>query len=132
MRPAAQVGYERRYLERASITWADTEKGRGPTGRSIRSANPSIVRNYFKPWQMEGQHSTPPVISSMSIQCPFRGMDIANLGGQASIWSGHLQEIFFQKRLQALPGQFVLNLKGLVETAHRRNPVTAYSLARSP
>ncbi len=36
VRPVAQSGYEEGYLDTANITWADTERGRGPTGTAIR------------------------------------------------------------------------------------------------
>jgi signal transduction histidine kinase len=52
----AQKGFEDGYLEAANITWADTERGRGPTGKAIRTKKPSIVRNIlqdpnFAPWR---------------------------------------------------------------------------------
>src|SRR5262249_19243341 len=37
VRPVAQAGFEDGYLERANITWADVERGRGPTGTAIRT-----------------------------------------------------------------------------------------------
>jgi len=37
IRPVAQTGYEVGYLENAAITWADTERGRGPTGTAVRT-----------------------------------------------------------------------------------------------
>ena len=36
VRPIARYGHEDGYLDRAHITWADTERGRGPTGTAIR------------------------------------------------------------------------------------------------
>jgi signal transduction histidine kinase len=55
VRPVAQKGFEDGYLETANITWADTERGRGPTGKAIRMKKPSIARNItedpdFAPW----------------------------------------------------------------------------------
>lgn len=57
-RPVAQKGYESVYLEKARITWADSERGRGPTGNSIRTKAPHLVRNVltdqsFAPWREE-------------------------------------------------------------------------------
>lgn len=54
--PAAQYGFEEGYLETANITWADSERGRGPTGISIRTGQPSIAQNLLKdpnmaPWR---------------------------------------------------------------------------------
>ncbi|HPA17691.1 MAG TPA: PAS domain S-box protein [Verrucomicrobiae bacterium] len=58
VRPAAYAGYEKGYLEKAHITWADTERGRGPTGVAIRTGRPTTCRNFltdpnFAPWRAE-------------------------------------------------------------------------------
>ncbi len=55
VKPVAQAGYEEGYLDTLNITWADTERGRGPTGTAIRSAKPAICKNmltdpHFAPW----------------------------------------------------------------------------------
>ncbi|NTW84455.1 MAG: PAS domain S-box protein [Chlorobiaceae bacterium] len=56
IRPVAQVGIEERYIEMLRITWADTEHGRGPTGRAIRTGQVCSVGNIptdpqFAPWR---------------------------------------------------------------------------------
>ena len=56
MRPAAQTGFEEGYLETLNITWADTERGRGPTGTAIRSGKYCTAKNiltdpHFAPWR---------------------------------------------------------------------------------
>lgn len=56
--PVAQAGYEEGYLETLKITWADTERGRGPTGTAIRTGQPSAARSIltdpnFEPWREE-------------------------------------------------------------------------------
>jgi len=58
VRPVAHAGFEVGYLETLKITWADTERGRGPTGTAIRTGKPSACRNMltdprFKPWREE-------------------------------------------------------------------------------
>lgn len=58
VRPVAFSGFEEGYLEKAKITWADTERGRGPTGIAIRTGQPTICQNMqtdprFKPWREE-------------------------------------------------------------------------------
>jgi PAS domain S-box-containing protein len=58
VRPVAQAGYEDGYLDTVNITWADTERGRGPTGTAIREGVPSVSRNIpaeprFAPWRAE-------------------------------------------------------------------------------
>lgn len=58
VRPVAHAGFEAGYLETLKITWADTARGRGPTGTAIRTGQPSIMRNIsadpaFAPWREE-------------------------------------------------------------------------------
>jgi PAS domain S-box-containing protein len=58
VRPVAQAGYEEGYLENMKVTWADTERGRGPTGTAIRTGQPALARNiltdpHFEPWRAE-------------------------------------------------------------------------------
>ena len=56
VRPLAQSGYENGYLDSISITWADTELGRGPTGTAIRTGIPSVNQDVLSspemaPWR---------------------------------------------------------------------------------
>lgn len=56
--PVASAGFEEGYLQTLNITWADTERGRGPTGTAIRTGIPSICNNMlidprFRPWRAE-------------------------------------------------------------------------------
>jgi PAS domain S-box-containing protein len=58
VRPVAQAGYEAGYLERINITWADTDRGRGPTGTAIRTGRTCWTRNILTdpnmaPWRIE-------------------------------------------------------------------------------
>ncbi len=58
VRPAAQAGFEHGYLQTLSITWADAERGRGPTGTAIRTGKPYCARYIltdpaFAPWRAE-------------------------------------------------------------------------------
>ena len=58
VRPVAQAGFEKGYLETLQITWADTERGRGPTGTAIRTGQPGLARDIltdpnFAPWRAE-------------------------------------------------------------------------------
>ncbi|MBN2240672.1 MAG: PAS domain S-box protein [Dehalococcoidales bacterium] len=60
VRPAAQNGYEEGYLETARISWADTERGRGPTGTVIRTGKPYVVEDVrndpgYAPWRAEAE-----------------------------------------------------------------------------
>ena len=58
VRPVANAGFGKGYLETLKITWADTERGRGPTGIAIRTGQPCLCRNMltdpaFAPWRAE-------------------------------------------------------------------------------
>lgn len=56
VRPVAHAGFEDGYLETLQITWADTERGQGPTGTAIRTGKVAMCRNMltdpaFAPWR---------------------------------------------------------------------------------
>jgi PAS domain S-box-containing protein len=58
VRPVASVGFERGYLESARISWADTERGQGPTGTAIRLGQVQIGTDFLTeprlaPWRAE-------------------------------------------------------------------------------
>jgi len=58
VRPVAQAGFEEGYLDKLGITWADTERGRGPTGIAIRTREPAFSRDIltdpgFSLWRAE-------------------------------------------------------------------------------
>jgi len=52
------VVFEEGYIDTLKITWADTERGHGPTGTAIRTGKPTPCRNMltdprFEPWRKE-------------------------------------------------------------------------------
>jgi PAS domain S-box-containing protein len=56
VRPVAQMGHNCGYLDSITISWADTEYGRGPTGTAIRSGKTCIAENIseepnYSPWR---------------------------------------------------------------------------------
>ena len=58
VRPIARAGYEEGYIATVGAAWADTERGRGPTGTAIRTGVPFIVEDIltdprFAPWRDE-------------------------------------------------------------------------------
>jgi PAS domain S-box-containing protein len=58
IRPVASSGFAAGYLETLRLTWADTERGRGPGGMAIRTGRPCMCRNMltdpnFEPWRAE-------------------------------------------------------------------------------
>ena len=46
VRPAAWAGAESGYLEKIGITWADTERGRGPSGTAVRTGKTSYFKHF--------------------------------------------------------------------------------------
>jgi len=67
VRPVAQSGVEADYLDTVDITWADEERGRGPTGTAIRTSIATACRDVttdprFAPWRenavRRGYHSS--------------------------------------------------------------------------
>ena len=70
VRPMAHAGYAKGYLQSLSLTWADRERGRGPTGTAIRTGKPVICPNMladkrFAPWREEARRRG--YISSLAI-----------------------------------------------------------------
>ncbi len=58
IRPVVSAGFDEGYLQQLNLTWADTERGRGPGGTAIRTGQISICRNMlsdpnFGPWRAE-------------------------------------------------------------------------------
>ncbi|MCL5096219.1 MAG: MEDS domain-containing protein [Candidatus Omnitrophica bacterium] len=56
VRPVAHAGFEEGYLESLRISWADTDRGRGPTGTSVRTGKPAVCADIlhnpqFIPWR---------------------------------------------------------------------------------
>lgn len=56
VRPIAWAGVEEGYLANANITWADTERGRGPTGTAIRCGESICIQDFttdpqVDPWR---------------------------------------------------------------------------------
>jgi PAS domain S-box-containing protein len=76
VRPVAQAGYEEGYLENVNITWADTDRGRGPTGTAIRTGAPSwnsyiLSDPNMVPWRPEALKRG--YASSMAVPLKSRG-----------------------------------------------------------
>lgn len=56
VQPVASAGFEAGYLETLNVSWADNERGRGPTGSAIRTGKASRCNNMlidpqFAPWR---------------------------------------------------------------------------------
>jgi PAS domain S-box-containing protein len=61
VRPVAWAGFEEGFLSLANVTWADTERGRGPTGTAIRTGLTVCFQDFqidpeIAPWRAEALH----------------------------------------------------------------------------
>ncbi len=58
VRLVAQSGFDEGYLEKVMVSWADVDRGRGPTGTAIRTGKPALVHDVltnpqFEPWRKD-------------------------------------------------------------------------------
>jgi len=58
VRPVAEAGYGDGYYAAAPVSWADNERGQGPTGRAIRLGKPQVNQDFFgnpqmQPWRAQ-------------------------------------------------------------------------------
>jgi len=58
VRPVAHAGFDEGYRSRLNVSWANVDRGRGPTGTAIRTGTPSFIRNVlndplFEPWRRD-------------------------------------------------------------------------------
>jgi PAS domain S-box-containing protein len=58
VKPVAEAGFDEGYLAAAGIRWADSERGRGPTGTAIREGRTVVAKDIatdprLAPWQAE-------------------------------------------------------------------------------
>ena len=58
VRLVAQAGFDEGYGEKLKVSWADVDRGRGPSGTAIRTGQPSLVLDVlnnpqFEPWRVD-------------------------------------------------------------------------------
>ena len=87
VRVAAIAGFDEGYVDRAHISWADSPRGRGPTGTAIRTGKPQINRDFIAdprmgPWREEALKRG----YASSIALPLRGA--AGIFGALTIYAG--------------------------------------------
>ena len=77
VRPMAKAGYDQGYLDKASVTWADIERGRGPVGMAIRTGQHFVVQNisaepFFAPWREEAIRRGYSSVLALPLTCQDR------------------------------------------------------------
>ena len=84
VRVVAQAGFDEGYLKAANITWADSVRGRGPTGTCIRTGKTQIVKSIagdpmLAPWRSEAEqrgYASSIAIPLLSEGVPFGALTI--------------------------------------------------------
>ena len=122
VRPMAQAGAEEGYLGTANITWADVERGRGPTGTAIRTGEVAICQDTltdpdFAPWSEEAQRHG----FRSSIVLPLRSED--GIFGSLSIYA--VEARAFDAAEQQLLEQLAGNLSYGILALRARTEVRA-------
>ena len=87
VRPVAQAGNAKDYLESVKITWSDSDLGQGPSGTAIRTGKPYVAKNIltdpkYKPWRDQAVKSN--FASSISIPLISQGQSF----GLLNIYAG--------------------------------------------
>ena len=102
IRPVAHAGQENGYLEGVSATWADDERGQGPTGTALRTGKSAWAKNIreeqsFAPWR---EHALAHGYAS-SLALPLASG--ANIFGVLSLYSsetGQFNENTFERYVE--------------------------------
>jgi len=102
VRPVAQWGHEKGYLETLRLSWGDNEHGRGPTGIAIRSGQPCIVQHILTDpkWEIWREKALRFGYAS-SISLPLA--DDSGVFGALVIFAGE-PEAFNTREVQLLEG----------------------------
>jgi two-component system cell cycle sensor histidine kinase/response regulator CckA len=121
VRPVAQKGFEEGYLNTVNITWADTERGWGPTGSAIRTGEPCIAQDIqtdpnFALWREEATRRG----YASSIALPLCGDD--RVFGALNIYATepsafHAEEVHL---LMELAGNLAYGITSLRSRAERK------------
>jgi len=129
IRPVAWAGVEDGYLAQARITWADTERGRGPSGTAMRSGMSACFQDFSTdplaaPWResalQRGYRS--------SISMPLKD-DNANTFGILTIFSTEPHAFTAEevRLLGELAGDLAFGIMVLRERIERKRSVEALS-----
>ena len=92
VRVAAVAGHNEGYIEQAQVSWADNERGRGPTGTAIRTGQPQVNLNFatdprMGPWRVEALKRG----YASSAALPLR--DASGVFGALTIYAGEPEAV---------------------------------------
>ena len=125
VRPAAHAGFEEGYLDTFNGTWADVERGRGPTGTAIRTGQPVYFHNLstnpaFSPWRAAALHRG----YASSIALPL--LDEGRCFGALSMYAGKPDALDSGEieLLTEMAGNFAFGIVALRQRAERARAET--------
>ncbi len=80
----AYAGFDQGYIDSLNITWAENDRGKGPTGMAIRTGKPQVCKDMhsdpkFAPWRkqaLERGYASSTVIPLMANGKAFGVMNI--------------------------------------------------------
>ena len=121
VRPVAQYGFNSEYVDNLRLSWADTERGRGPTGTAIRTGQWCVARNIpadpaYAPWRDAAIRYG--YASSISLPLKFNGP----AGGALNVYAAD-PEAFDQQEIALLAemaGDLAYGIRALRGQAARR------------
>ncbi len=107
IRPVGMRGFDEGYLEALNLTWADTERGQGPSATAIRTGRSVVARNIhtdpnFAPWR--GAATDRGFASSIAIPLVYQTHTL----GAVSIYS--VEPDAFDKEEERLLSELARNL----------------------
>ena len=134
IRPVAHAGFEEGYLETLRLTWADTERGRGPGGTAIRTARPWICRSMlvdpsFAPWREEARRRGYASSIVLPLLAEGRAFGERHLLGAARPLLGRQQRLLNQLAGDLAYGITVIRQRSALREAQRRLSVIVDSIA---
>jgi len=125
IRVAACAGVESRDIEQAGITWADTERGRGPTGTAIRSGQSNCIQDISATPQTAPWRETVLLHGCRSCLClPLKGDDARTFGALV-IYSAQTNAFCSKeiRMLEELSGDLAFGIGALRTRAERKEAV---------
>ncbi|HEY1209569.1 MAG TPA: PAS domain S-box protein, partial [Terracidiphilus sp.] len=121
--PVAHYGYEDGYLKVVNITWADTERGRGPAGRAVRLGTVQISEDIAAdpmttPWHEEAIKRGYRSMISLPFQYSEGSMACLSVYGDTSnVWTESERKLM-QQIAQDLGFGITTLRTGILETQH--------------
>ncbi|MGA2228502.1 MAG: ATP-binding protein [Syntrophobacteraceae bacterium] len=131
VRPVAHAGYDDGYLDKAGITWADEERGMGPTGTAIRTGETCVSKNafqnpFFEPWRLDAYQRG--FASSIALPLAVEG----KTAGALTIYAPEPdafdeREVLFLKNLSENLAYRITSLRSTIERRRSEEALKVYT-----